>query len=103
MLMLSMQIDQSVSKFFQESDLGRRVVNERTRASSGEEFTSQNKFISIIVPVGLQESMDAIVAARADMIADLDRMRHMLEDLGNGMGITHAVSGVAVAEPRGTP
>jgi hypothetical protein len=32
------------------------------------------------------------------MIQDLDRMRDMLEDLGNGMGVTQAVSGIAVAE-----
>jgi hypothetical protein len=48
--------------------------------------------------IGEWDSMDAIVAARPDMIADLNRMRDMLEDLGNGFGVTQAVSGEAVAE-----
>ena len=48
--------------------------------------------------IGEWDGMAAIVAARADMVADLNRMRDMLEDLGNGYGITHAVSGEAVAE-----
>jgi hypothetical protein len=48
--------------------------------------------------VGEWDGFDAIVTARTDMIADLNRMRHLLEDLGNGMGITHAVSGEAIAE-----
>jgi hypothetical protein len=50
--------------------------------------------------IGEWDSVDAIVAARADMIADLDRMRDMLEDLGNGSGVTQAVSGEAVAERK---
>jgi hypothetical protein len=50
--------------------------------------------------IGEWDSMDAIVAARSDMIADLDRMRHLLEDLGNGSGVTQAFSGTAVAETR---
>ncbi len=50
--------------------------------------------------IGEWDSLDAIAAARADMIADLDRMRDMLEDLGNGFGVTQAASGEAVAERR---
>lgn len=97
------------------------VVHMRVKPGREEEFLAMNQRPGHEVRAGLRkasliktgeraycfvgewESMDAIVAARADMIADLDRMRHMLEDLGNGMGITHAVSGVAVAESRGTP
>jgi hypothetical protein len=48
--------------------------------------------------LGEWDGFDKIVAARADMIADLDRMRHLLEDLGNGLGVTHAVAGEAIAE-----
>jgi hypothetical protein len=32
------------------------------------------------------------------MIAMLDQTRHMLEDLGNGLGVTDPVSGKTVAE-----
>jgi hypothetical protein len=48
--------------------------------------------------IGEWESMDAIVKARPEMIKDLDRMRDMLEDLGNGLGVTDPVSGEAVLE-----
>ena len=44
------------------------------------------------------DGMDDIVAARPQMIANLDKMRHMLEDLGAGLGITDPVSGEAVFE-----
>ena len=44
------------------------------------------------------DGMDSIVAARPAMIAELDRMRDMLEDLGGGLGVTDPVSGVVVAE-----
>ena len=43
-------------------------------------------------------SFDAIVAARPQMIAVLDGMRDMLEDLGGGLGVTDPVSGEAVVE-----
>lgn len=48
--------------------------------------------------VGEWESMASIVNARPEMIASLDRMRSMLEDLGNGLGVTDPVSGEAVVE-----
>ena len=35
------------------------------------------------------------------MIAQLDRMRGMLEDLGGGLGVTDPVSGDAVVEHTG--
>ena len=47
--------------------------------------------------VGLWDSMEALVAARPTMIGMLDRFRPMLEDLGNGLGVTDPVSGEIVA------
>jgi len=40
--------------------------------------------------------MDALVSARPDMIATLDRFRDTLEDLGGGLGLTDPVSGPVV-------
>ena len=48
--------------------------------------------------IGEWDSMDAIAAARASMIANLDKVRHLLEDLGGGLGVTDPVSGEAVTE-----
>jgi hypothetical protein len=48
--------------------------------------------------IGEWDSMDSIAAARPQMIATLDGMRDMLEDLGNGLGVTDPVSGEAVLE-----
>jgi len=47
--------------------------------------------------IGEWNSMQDIVAARPEMIKDLDRWRDLLEDLGNGLGVTDAVSGEALA------
>ena len=46
--------------------------------------------------VGQWESMDALVAARPAMIATLDQVRDMLEDLGDGLGVTDPRSGEVV-------
>ena len=43
-------------------------------------------------------SMSDIVASRPEMIANLDKMRGLLEDLGGGLGVTDPVSGDAVLE-----
>jgi quinol monooxygenase YgiN len=43
--------------------------------------------------VGEWEDFQSIVDARPLMISFLDNMRHMLEDLGNGLGVTDPVSG----------
>lgn len=51
--------------------------------------------------VGEWRSFDSLVAARPQMIAFLDGVRHMLEDLGGGLGVTDPVSGEAVAKVRG--
>jgi hypothetical protein len=48
--------------------------------------------------IGKWKSFEDIVAARASMIASLDTFRDMLEDLGNGLGVTDPVSGEAVLE-----
>jgi hypothetical protein len=48
--------------------------------------------------VGHWRSFDDIVAARPQMIAILDKDRPLLEDLGNGLGVTDPVSGEVVVE-----
>jgi len=48
--------------------------------------------------VGEWNRMDDIVKARDEMIASLDQVRNMLEDLGGGLGVTDPVSGEAVFE-----
>jgi quinol monooxygenase YgiN len=48
--------------------------------------------------IGEWTDMDAIAAARRDMIATLDGFRPALEDLGNGLGVTDAVSGPVVLD-----
>jgi hypothetical protein len=51
--------------------------------------------------IGEWDSMDAIAAARPQMIASLDSFRDLLEDLGGGLGVTDPVSGEAVVELEG--
>ena len=46
--------------------------------------------------IGEWNSMADIVAARPQMIAELDKTRHLLEDLGGGLGVTDPVSGDVV-------
>lgn len=48
--------------------------------------------------IGEWDSFDSIVKSRDDMIANLNAMRDMLEDLGGGLGVTDPVSGEAVVE-----
>jgi hypothetical protein len=43
-------------------------------------------------------TFQSIVKARPEMIAMLDSMRGMLEDLGGGLGVTDPVSGQTVAK-----
>ena len=43
--------------------------------------------------VGVWDSEQALVDARDQMIGNLDQVRHCLEDLGNGLGVTDPVSG----------
>lgn len=44
------------------------------------------------------DSMEALAAARPQMIATLDSFRDTLEDLGGGLGLTDPVSGPVVLE-----
>ena len=46
--------------------------------------------------IGEWDSMDALAAARPQMIGTLDTFRDTLEDLGNGLGVTDPVSGEVV-------
>ena len=46
-------------------------------------------------------SFDALAAARPEMIATLDKMRELLEDLGGGLGVTDPVSGDVVVKLEG--
>jgi len=46
--------------------------------------------------IGEWDSMADLVAARPAMIRRLDGIRHLLEDLGHGLGLTDPVSGEAV-------
>jgi hypothetical protein len=48
--------------------------------------------------LGEWDDFDSIVKARPAMIQSLDGLRSMLEDLGNGLGVTDPVSGTVVAE-----
>ncbi len=48
--------------------------------------------------VGEWDNFDSIVAARPGMISMLDSFRDMLEDLGNGLGVTDPMSGEAVVQ-----
>lgn len=48
--------------------------------------------------IGRWKSHEAMVAARPTMIKTLDSFRSILEDQGNGRGITDAVSGTAILE-----
>ena len=48
--------------------------------------------------IGEWSGPDALAAARAAMIATLDTFRDTLEDLGNGLDVTDAVSGPVVLE-----
>lgn len=48
--------------------------------------------------IGKWDKFDDIVAARPQMIGALDEIRELLEDLGNGLGVTDPVSGSTVLE-----
>jgi quinol monooxygenase YgiN len=53
--------------------------------------------------VGKWRDMNAIVAARPEMIGVLDQLRDLLEDLGGGLGVTDPVSGESVASVTPPP
>jgi len=47
--------------------------------------------------IGEWRNFQSLVAARPQMIAILDELRNLLEDLGGGLGVTDPVSGETVA------
>ena len=47
--------------------------------------------------IGEWDSLDALDAARPLMSEDLDRLRPLLEELGEGVGVAEAVAGRVVA------
>ena len=51
--------------------------------------------------IGEWNSADALARARSAMIATLDGFRNTLEDQGNGLGVTDAVSGEVVLDLAG--
>ena len=53
--------------------------------------------------VGEWDSFNSIVAARPGMIGMLDGFRDMLDDLGNGLGVTDPISGEAVLQLGNRP
>ena len=48
--------------------------------------------------IGEWDDMDALAAARPQMIATLDSFRDTLDDLGEGRGVTDPVSGPVVLQ-----
>ena len=48
--------------------------------------------------IGEWDDFQSIVAARPKMIPILDSFRHLLEDLGGGLGVTDPISGEVVLE-----
>lgn len=48
--------------------------------------------------IGEWDDMDSLAAARPKMIQVLNSFRHTLDDLGNGLGVTDPVSGMALLE-----
>ncbi len=51
--------------------------------------------------VGEWDNLASIAAARPAMIANLNRFRDTLEDLGNGLGVTDPVSGEMIMGLKG--
>lgn len=49
------------------------------------------------------DRFESIVAARPQMIDFLGKVRHTLEDLGDGLGVTDPVSGSSVVEYGAAP
>jgi hypothetical protein len=68
------------------------------------DFTGFKRFVLIktgdrtYCAIGEWDNYQSIAAARPGMIAMLDSVRDMLEDLGAGLGVTDPVSGEVVAE-----
>jgi hypothetical protein len=92
------------------------VVRFRVKAGKDAEFLALQKDAMAMQPKGMRkvemiktgdrayclvgewDGMNDIAAARPAMIGSLDKVRHLLEDLGNGLGVTDPVSGEVVAK-----
>ena len=91
------------------------VVRFRVRPGKDAEFIASQKS-AMKTPMGMRKAamiktgdrsycliaewagMSDIVAARPAMIAALDQVRPLLEDLGSGLGVTDPVSGEVVVD-----
>ena len=91
------------------------VVRFRVKRGCDQEFLDAHKRISVdwrglkrvnMIKTGDQSycivgewaDMDALASARPQMIATLDGFRHLLDDLGGGLGVTDPISGPVVLE-----
>lgn len=89
------------------------VVRFQVKPGHDDEFITAHKLVAAAWPglrhmnliqtgehaycvIGEWDSMDAIVAARPHMIETLNSFRHVLVDLGGGLGVTDPVSGPVV-------
>ena len=95
------------------------VVHMRVKPGKEEEFVRLHRDISMsampggrnfwlvrsgersFVVVGEWDSAEAMSAARPAMIANLDRLRPILEDLGGGRGVTEPWSGEVALHLQG--
>lgn len=69
--------------------------------AGGRRFTVVKAGEGRMFVIGEWDSMEALAAARPQMIAMLDSFRHTLEDLGGGLGVTDPIAGTAVLEVTG--
>jgi antibiotic biosynthesis monooxygenase (ABM) superfamily enzyme len=93
------------------------AVRVRVKPGRGQDFLDEHKRVGADWPglrrasiiktgdrdysiIGEWDDMDALAAARPDMVANLDRFRDLLEDLGGGLGVTDPVSGPVVLEVK---
>ncbi len=76
--------------------------NARPDWPGGRRFTVVKAGEGRMFVIGEWDSMEALAAARPQMIAMLDSFRHTLEDLGGGLGVTDPIAGVAVLEVTGS-
>lgn len=72
-----------------------RIHNEMQMSAmpGGRNFWLVNSGSRSFVVVAEWDSLDAMAAARPAMIANLDKLRPILEDLGGGRGVTEPWSG----------
>lgn len=80
-------------------DMHRRIDPaklERMRQAGLRHFSLVNTGDRSYCFVGEWDNFDGIVRSRTEMIGELDKMRDILEDLGNGLGVTDPVSGEAL-------